>query len=238
MRLRILLLPLAAAAALLAGCATANPSTPPTPTSNGVEALSAQEILTKATGALDAAKSYRLTGVFVDDGDKAELEMTVAGDNAKISIKSDIMNFEAVRFGGQTYLKADDLWEPLISLAVKDEAQRALAIAMIKGKYVTVPADQQTMQKLVPKASEILEPEAGTFTKGAATTIDGKPVITLTDAKGNKLYVATTGEPYPVRLESATGETVNVVDIGVEAAVTAPPAAEVVDVSKFGDIGL
>ncbi len=51
---------------------------------------------------------------------------------------------------------------------------------------------------------------SGNITKGASTTLAGQPVIELkTEGKlyKGRLYVKTTGEPYPVRLEKHGRET-------------------------------
>lgn len=236
MRARVLLVPLVVAAAFLAGCANATPGTDPTPTptTNGIEALTADEILAKSTEALNKATSYRVTGSAEEEGTKATIDLTVAGKNVKGTIKAEGMEIEVVQVDGQTFLKADALWESLLGAFVQDKAQLNLALTAIKGKYVKAPADDDSLSSFIPKPEELLKPEGGgAFTKGAVTTIDGKSVITLTDTKGNKLYVANTGEPYPVRLESANGDKIDIVEVGASATITAPSAAEVVDIEQF-----
>ena len=75
MRARMLLVPLAAAAALLAGCTTTTPqvNVTPTPTTNGLESMTADEILDKAIEALSDAKSFRAVGKGESDGQAIEV---------------------------------------------------------------------------------------------------------------------------------------------------------------------
>jgi hypothetical protein len=237
MKIRTLLLPLLAGAAFLAGCTQgASPTTTPTtPAGNGVEALAAGDIVAKATDALNKASSYRLKGDFKDDeGTNVTLDMLVVGADKKTSMSSAGLSIEVYQISGVTYLKADDLWAQLLGSMIQDKAQQTLALNLLKGKYVKLTPEYQTMLAgVVPDAASLLKPEKGDFTKGATTTIDGKPVVTLTDGNGNKLYVATTGEPYPLRLESSNGEKMDVIEIGNKATIAAPGASDVLDMAQL-----
>jgi hypothetical protein len=74
-------------------------------------------------------------------------------------------------------------------------------------------------------------------TKGKPKTIDGKQAITLTSGTSSDegaLYVATEGEPYPLRIESTKGEgKVDFTGYGDPVKIEAPPSDLVVDVTKL-----
>jgi hypothetical protein len=237
MRARVLLVPLVMAAAFLAGCTSNAPgataTSTPTPTSNGVDALTADEILAKATEAIGKASSFRIKGSAVEDGTKVAIDLVSVGKNTKGTVTGEGMTFDIVQVDGVSYVKADEFWRLMLATFIKDEAQRTMAGAALKGKYVKAPADKaDDLKSFVPAADDLLKAE-GAVTKGEATTIDGKPAITLTDASGNKIYVATTGEPYPLRVEAKTGEKMEIVEIGANATITAPAAADILDLEAL-----
>jgi hypothetical protein len=222
MRARILLVPLVAAAALLAGCTTATPPVAPTPTTNGLEALSADEILTKATAALEEAKSFKVSGKGAMEGQTVEIDLTFAGDDLEGSITMDGMAIDAVLVGDAAYMKAEeDFWKLFLPAEVQP-----LALPLIAGKYVKLPASQLPL----PKAGDLLKPE-GSVTKGAVTTVAGKPAIELT-SEGGKLNVSLIGKPYPISLVGDEG-TIEFTDFDAAVTIEAPPAAEVFDLSAF-----
>ena len=81
---------------------------------------------------------------------------------------------------------------------------------------------------------ELLKP-TGKLTKGKATEINGAPAIALDDS-GSKLYIATTGEPYPLKMMppgTQKGE-LTFSDFGSTFAdLKLPPDSQVVDLDKL-----
>jgi hypothetical protein len=224
MRARILLVPFVAAAALLAGCTTTTPqvNVTPTPTTNGLEAKSADEILDAAIDALGDAKSFRAAGKGESDGQAIEVDLTFAGDNAKGKITFDGATVDVVQADGSAYMKADEtFWKMFLPAEVQ-----AMALPLVAGKFVKVPSTES----LIPSVEDLLKPE-GSVTKGEVTTVDGKPAITIETTDG-KLHVSLLGKPYPIDLVSDEG-TIKFTDIDADVTITAPPAAEVVDLSGF-----
>jgi len=221
------------AATFIAGCATPagtpTPSATPSPTvaDNGVSALAANEILEKAKTALGNAKSVRVKGSATEDNEKMEFDFKISGDDIGAQITGQGMTVEIIRIGADAYMKADALWEALLG------AQPQILNA-IKGKYLKINANDDRFKEFtkLTDPEEILKPE-GNISKGAAKTINGTPAIGLVDEKDKStLYIATVGEPLPLRVEDQTG---NALDFTYDEAVTitAPPAAEVVDASTL-----
>ena len=75
-------------------------------------------------------------------------------------------------------------------------------------------------------------------TKGAKKAIHGMEAVALVEPgkDGGTMYIATRGEPYPLRLTSNTPSepgAIDFVDYGAPVSFAAPPADQVVDTSKL-----
>lgn len=232
------------AIALLAGCASnddkKDASSPATTTSaapadNGVAALEATAIIDKARAALKAAKSYHMAGSITDEGQKTSLDVKVSGADVLGSMTISDAKIELLRVAGKQFIKPSAAFWKLTS------PQQAGAIAQIVGdRWVVVPASNKDLSSFftVTDVDEILSPDSNTVTKGAVKPINGTPAIALTegDADGT-LYVATTGEPYPLKLEGAKPEDggMDFTEFGSTFAdIQAPAAADTIDFSKIG----
>ena len=229
MRARLVLVPIALAAALVAGCNTKSDeaTTPPAASDNGVASLTADEILARATTALNSAQSFKAKGEITSDGNKVGIDMQFSGKDFKGNMSGEGMQFEIIKVGNDVYLKApDEVWQTLLPPA---------ALALIKGKYLKVDASNPQFGSLASSfdTSEILKPE-GTVTKGEAKVVNGVPTIALVDGEAGTLYIATQGEPYPIRLEGKAGEgAVDFSEFNASATVAAPPAGEVFDLKSI-----
>lgn len=112
------------------------------------------------------------------------------------------------------------------------------------GKWLKTPLTDQRFSGLsqltdLDKAADgILDPD-GAIEKGGTRSVNGVPAIGLTSkGKGaGTLFVATTGEPYPLRIEPAAGSgekgALDFGEYGEQATVRPPPTDQVVDVSKL-----
>ena len=238
MRVRLALIPLVAAAALLAGCQTATPpATAPTstgPADNGVSALAPADIVTKMQSALASAKSFHMTGSFTDSGQKVDFDLKFSGKDfvGTIDLGSGI-KLDVIGVGTDIYIKApDDFWASQLPAA-----QASTILALIKGKYVKLDSKNASIAALVdPFRPENMTKPEGDVTKGDTKTIDGKPAIGLVDSKGGgKLYVATTGDPLPLSIEggSSADGTVQFTEYNVPVLVQAPAAGDVFDLKAL-----
>jgi hypothetical protein len=238
MRVRLALIPLVAAAALLAGCATANPpATPPTstgPADNGVSALAPADIVTKMQAALASAKSFHMIGSATDSGQKVSFDLKFSGKDFAGTIDLGAFKLDVLGVGADIYVKApNDFWSSQLPAG-----QAATLLAMIQGKYVKLDSKNASIAALVdPFRPENLTKPEGDVTKGDTKTIDGAPAIALVDSKGDgKLYVATTGDPVPLSIEggsSSSGGTVQFKEYNVPVTITAPAAGDVFDLKAL-----
>jgi hypothetical protein len=241
-----LLVPVAVAAVLVAGCGgtsgtsgSAAPANNPAPVENGVDKLPATEILAKAKTALANAKSVHVTGTSTGEGAELRLDLQVNGaDGGKGSIVTGNNRIDVIRVGQTVYLKAQG--EALAGLTGNAEAAKLLAGKYLKGS-ATDPKlkDLASFTSLSEMATNFLDPD-GEITKGERKTIHGVPAIGLLDnsADGGVMYVALQGEPLPLQLaagaKSKDQGTLDFLEYGKSVELTAPPADQVVDLSQLG----
>ncbi|HEX6869951.1 MAG TPA: hypothetical protein VF163_02540 [Micromonosporaceae bacterium] len=236
MRVRLALVPVAIAAALVGGCATtgdpaANPSSSTTQTSNGVADLTADEILAKAKTALAAAKSFHVKGETTEEGAAAKIDMKFAGKDFAGTVESAGMTLELVRVGADLYMKAPvEFWQSFVP------KEQQAALALLNGKYVKVDATSPDFSAMANafNTDELVKPE-GTVSKGEAKTINGTPAIGLVDSKDNAvLYIATVGEPLPLKAEGPSGTgSLEFTEYNATFDIKAPAAAEVFDLKSI-----
>jgi hypothetical protein len=222
MRLSKLLVPAVATIALLAGCTGSPEPTPsPTPTTNGVEELEAEEILRRATEALDEAGSFRLSGTGEQDGEATEVDIAVSGKQMQGSLTSNGFEIEfVVDEEGNSYLRGGiELFAAFLGLDLD----------AIAGKWIKTPPGDDN--GLTPDVDDFVVADDH-YTKGEVTEYEGQPAITLVDTDGTKLYISLVGEPYPLALVSAEG-TLTFSDFGEDLTIEIPSADDVIDLPSF-----
>lgn len=242
MRARLVLVPIALAAALLTGCVSKSDTTAPSPSAssvapadNGVAALSADEILSKSVTALTTAGSFRVKGSTTVEGDKATIDMQLSGKNAKATLTMTGMTIDIIKIDTDLYVKLpDSMLTSNPALANLPAGQKSAVELLLKGKYIKTSVTDADFKDFAASLDPngVLKPESGSYTKGSAGTTNGVPSIALVDGKGNKLYIATTGQPYPLQLEANTGETAQFTEIGTATEIKAPTANQVFDLKS------
>jgi hypothetical protein len=241
------------AAVILAGCggtevagkgAPASPtpsastaSASPTPSDNGVAALSAEQILGKAKAALKSADAVRIKGTAGAGADRIDIDMRYTATSAQGTLASAGQPIAIKRIGNTVYIKGSrGFWKSTVPPA---------AVELLTGKWLKGPITDQRLAGLseltdLSKAADgILEPD-GKITKGEKETVAGTPAIALLSSgkDGGKLYIATTGEPYPLQIAPTKATDAGQIDFteyGKKTAVSPPPAELVIDVSKLGN---
>lgn len=203
---------------------------------NGVEELSADEILERARTAATEAGSVRIAGEVSQDNESFALDMRVGADGATGTITAQGATLEMLRVGEDHYLKATaDAWETLTG--------EAAAGQLLADKYVKVPGDDESLGigtfllNFDQLLDEMLSPD-GELEKGETSEINGTRVIGLVDNSedGGTLFVALTGEPYPLRIAAPEGSGEGAIDFlewGESVEVSAPAEDQVVDFSEL-----
>jgi hypothetical protein len=230
---------LALAGATLAGCQSEKAvSAQPAPSSsatagNGVAALGADEILGRAKAALTRAKSFRAEGTMVQDDQRTTIDVKVSGPDFAGSMAFAEAKVELLAVGGKQYLRPN---EQFLSMSTGAEQGKFLARA-IGGRWIAGAQSDQAFAEIfsVGSIEELIKP-TGTLSKGEEKEVGGVPAVGLKDAgdPDSVLYVATAGEPYPVRLVGKGGSALVFSDFGKTFTdIAAPAAGQVVDLGKM-----
>ena len=199
---------------------------------NGVASKSANDILSSSTNAIQAAKSVHVSGSLSDGGQSIKLDLNIlSGKGAKGSMSQNGLSFQIIAAGRYVYINGSpNFWKKFGGLA---------AATLFQGKWLKAPANSSSFASLssltdLHKLASALLTGHGTLTKGSTSTVNGQKVIAVTDSsKSSKLYVATTGKPYPVQIAKA-GSTAQHVDFDAyNASVALTPPAKSIDISQL-----
>ena len=236
MRALRLLFPLAVTAALVAGCsgkpATSTPPAPTTP-AEAFAGKSANEIATSAIAALKAAPSVHMKGTATDNGQKMTIDLKYnRAKDGEGTISADGQTIQLLKIGEDLYLKADAA--VMATIVGGDNVAK-----LVKDKWLKASSSDlgSVMGLVFDFADKVLNDPPTGLSRGATGVINGVKALALTGevADGfDKVWVATEGEPYPLRLDAGADGAVDFTEYGATLNLTAPPASEVVDLSKLG----
>ena len=236
---------MAALAVLAAGCQSTTDDTktaapaptsaaPSKPAGNGLAALTADEILKKAKTALGAAGSFRVKGNTIEDGEKLAVDIKVSGKNIVGSLVTGKAKVELLAVGGKQYIRPNEaFW------TVSGAGKQAHTVAQVVGtRWVKVTPGDKDLSDLfsLGEPDTLLDPD-GTLTKGTEKVIAGVPAIGLVDAgkPGGILWIATTGEPLPLKLDGKDGSNATFSEFGKKFTdIKQPAAADVFDMASLG----
>jgi hypothetical protein len=225
-------------AALLAGCSPSSgpPSLPPAPTEavatqNGIAALPPDEIVSRAQTALGKVGSYRMKGELTLNGEITKIDLQNGGKNVKGTIEVNGRAMEILRIGDDLYMKASEqFWKKFTPETVHN------MVHLLADKYVKVDATNESFSALTETfdVSEIVKADVK-ITETTPTIINGTPAIGLVSSdKKSTLYVATVGEPTPLRVEGPSGQGgLNFTDYGKPIEFSTPASSEVFDLKSL-----
>lgn len=213
-----------------------------------IASLSAEQIADRSRDALLQVSSLHLSarGSLDGSGDRMSVDLTLdrAGNCAGGVDMGEDGSVEIVKRADDVWLKPDRaFWETHVPIG------GATFDAILDGRYLQAKADDarlltvtevcdlDTFRELITDNRDAAE--RGTLTKGRETEVDGAPVIPVTRAQGEErltVYVATEGEPYPVRITVQGAEeegTVNFSGFDRPVPAETPAASETVDVTAL-----
>lgn len=233
---------LVGAVTTLAGCQSdaatvpaAPPSVAPTtsPAPNGIEAQSADKIMQRAKAALTQAKSFRANGTVHRDGEKTAIDVRVSGRDFSGSVSFGKAEIELLATGGKRYLRPDkQFW------IMSTNAQQGTLLARAMGDRWVAGADKDPAFAdlfTLGTLDGLFRPE-DVLGVGAVKEIAGVNAVGLMDFgdPAKKLFVASTGKPYPLQITGQDGAELAFSDFGATfTALEAPPAAKVVNLAKL-----
>lgn len=206
------------------------------PAGQGIAALPAAEILTKATAALKAAKSVRIKGQGGPATSQFTIDMRYTGSDSTGTLGVNGQTVELRKLGQDVYIKGSrQFWTG---------NGGGTAAQLLADKWLKTPLTDKRFGGLAEltdlgEAADNLLDADGTITKGAEKAINGVPAVGLDSSgkDGGTLWVATAGEPYPLRIEPGAGSgqqgALDFLGYGESVSVELPPADQVIDVSTL-----
>jgi hypothetical protein len=232
MRGRRLILTAAAAllALLVAACGGSSSSSS---SGNGVATKTANQIVAQSTKAINGVQSVKVSGSVKDGSDLIKLDLSLEnGKGATGSMSENGLSFKLITVGGEAYINGSaGFWKHFGGTA---------AVQLLKGRWLRAPsgsgdfASFASLTNVHKLLSALLEGH-GALTRGATSTVDGTPVIAVHDtSKGGTLYVATSGDPYPIQITNngTQGGQLDFSAFNQPVTLTAP--AQSIDISKLG----
>jgi hypothetical protein len=191
-------------------------------------------IVARATQAIDAVRTVRVSGAISDGSSKHPIRLDlqlVNGRGATGSMSENGASFRLITVGGESYVNGSpEFWRQFGGSAVADQLQgKWLRASASDGDFASLASLTQ-----VHKLLAALLTGHGPLVRGATSTLAGHPVIALHDtSEHGTLYVATTGAPYPIRIQD-TGSRGGELNFGdFDAPVTLTPPKSSVDISDL-----
>ncbi len=220
---------LLALAVLIAGCGSSS-------SGNGVASKSPSEILAAAKTAAQSASSVHVAGSLNSGATPLTLDLDLAsGRGGRGQISEGGLSFELIVIDNTVYIKG--------SPAFYSHFGGSAAAQLFQGKWLKAPttsgelASLASLTNLGKLLAEALA-SSDTLVKGPTTTVAGQQVVELKDTtKNGSLYVATTGQPYPIEIVKRGTETGHVSFTRWNASVTLTAPAGAVDLSQLQHAG-
>ena len=161
------------------------------------------EIFEAARVALGSAHSVRLRGNFDNAGTPMRLDLEVVkGGTVQGWIETSGIRYRLIAVDGHSWLRGRDAWKDLLGPEIAE---------LVGDKWVVMPADTggtagfEEITNLATFADQVFGPSSATrFDKSSSMTmVNGQPAVRL-DAVDGTWWVASTGKPYPLRLDTTS----------------------------------
>ena len=206
-------------AAALAACGSST-------SSNNISSRTAAEILAATKLAAERASAVHVSGSIDNGGRPVGLDVNIlAGRGARGRLSENGLSFELIQTGGSVYIKG--------SPAFYRHLGGATAAQLLAGRWLKAPASSpefaslSSLTDLHRLVDTALSTQGGVAKSGTAT-VSGRPAVALTDpSRGGKLFVATTGRPYPIEItkDGANGGSISFDRWDQPVALTVPAGA-------------
>jgi hypothetical protein len=220
---------------------SAAPSTPaaaPSPTGPDLSSMSGNQIDKAAADALAAVTSVKIDMTGTDDSDSIEAHLSLdnAGDCTGSMAMGAKGSFQILTTPQQTWIQPDTtFWTTM------GGAHGAQAAELFKGRWLTGSKDDPDLKDLadtcdLKQLTSQVNQDGDQATKTGTDTVNGQPAVTLhiksSDGTSGDLWVAAQGTPYPLKGTNG-GDKVAFSEFNQPVTVQAPPADQVIDMSKL-----
>ena len=198
---------------------------------NGVASKAPSAIVTSALAAIDNAKSAHISGRVVSASLPITLNLDlVSGKGGTGSMSEGGLGFKIRVLNNEVYING--------SPAFWTHFGGSAAAVVFQGKWLKAPATGRfaalaQLTDLHALLGSVLSTH-GALTKIGTATVDGQSAVGVRDAtNGGTLYVATTGQSYPleIRKAGAGGGHITLGKFNEPVTLTAP--ANAIDISRF-----
>lgn len=233
-RALIALAALVTALVMLAGCGGSSSSSS---SGNGVQDKSPADILAATKVASDAARSVHVSGSIVSAGSPITLDMNLlAGKGGRGQLSESGLSFELIEVGSTVYIKG--------SPAFYKHIGGTAAAQLLQGKWLKAPASNSDFASLSQLTDlrrlvdQTLSDHGSSLTKLGTSTIDGQKVVGITDkSKGGTLYIAASGQPYPIQIAKSGSGGGRITFDRWNGSVTLAAPANAIDVAQLQHAG-
>lgn len=219
----------ALAAVLAAGLAAAGCSSSP------AGSKSSAELMPKVQAAAKAAHSVHMAGSVNQGSQKATIDMSFSGSSVAGTVGVNGFSFVLLTLNGHTYIKLDAAF-------LKYAKAPASACVTICGKYVELPASSAgqitgslSLKQLIQQvfSNKNMSSAAASGCVFSPATVNGQSVLQCRQG-GYTVDVAASGTPYLVYFTGPHGEHIAFSDWNAVTPPAAPPADQVISLSKLG----
>ena len=184
-----------------------------------------------ARNAVASARSVHVAGTVMNRGSRITLDLNlVNGRGGQGSMGQNGLSFQVVRVGGEVYIDGTfAFWRRFVGNA---------AAPLLWGKWIKAPAGGRlaalaTLTDLQKLFDQLLSSH-GRLAKGSITTVRGQRVIAVKDITyGGTLYVATTGEPYPLEVVKNSSNGGRIAFDRFNQPMTLAPPGNAIDISQL-----
>jgi hypothetical protein len=186
-------------ATVLAGCGSSD---------NGVASKPASEILAASKTAAKSASSVRISSTTkTGPSSTSTFKLELGSDSGRAAYSLLGLRFEVLRTGGSLYVRGNKTFRERLGSKLGGQEGANAAAKLPASTWVKVPAGSSTLTGLGELTNigvelpRILAPAP--VVKGHETVVDGQKAVTLKESTlryTGTLYIATTGEPYPIQL--------------------------------------
>ena len=187
--------------------------------------------MTAARNAVGSARSVHVAGNVMNGGSRITLDLNLMnGRGGQGSMAQNGLSFQVLTVGDEVYIDGTiAFWRRFAGNATAP---------LLWGKWIKTPAGGQlrTLAALtdLQKLFDQLLASHGRLAKGSITTVHAQRVIAVKDiTNGGTLYVATTGEPYPLEVVNKGSDGARIAFDRFNQPVTLAPPGHAIDISQL-----
>ena len=231
---------LAAAVLSATACGSSSSST------SALAGMSPDQIVQKSVADLKAASSVRITGQVVNSGQTITLDLTdvaAKGCQGTIGLAAPATSSSKAVSGTANIVEADGIvYMKLSNSFFTSAGLPASEFSQVSGKYIKLASGSNLAsfaQLCNPSTlSTAFAKEDTGFVKAGTATVNGQPTLAFKQPKNpsnGTVYVSESATPQILRIAGPAGQgSIDFSDYNASVTITAPPASQVIDGSKFG----